>query len=471
MRGLMALTARRRTACVSFARRAAPRTSRRVARRGAPGCRSAEDRRPHRQRRSRPRRSACAAARRRWAWLPLAALELGLAVGLLAAPAAAAWAAAALFAGFAGGAGDRDRRRPHRRALRLLRRARTGVVELGRAQRAARGRGGDAGACERAATRPPPLVRAPRARRARGGGAIVLRARRPDGALEIADEGPPLGARLALGDGVRLALFTADGCRLCRALIAAGAAARRRRLRRGRRRDSGRARPFPAPRSRSRSRPTARCSRRARSTRAPSCAPSSPPRRRVAASTPTLADGASRAQLAPQLPRDGERGRRRDHRRAARRLARRARRGRRVSLLRPHLHDRRLPAPDRPAADRRPWLPAARPRRQARRRPRPADRRQRRADRRGRRAAARPRRPRQPAATRTRVCTAAGKRYGITVRTDGAWYRCCNGHVRKLVDCCTTSSRRINGDRALRGYCYGKRRVFCVMYFQTKVPC
>ena len=77
----------------------------------------------------------------------------------------------------------------------------------------------------------------------------------------------------------------------------------------------------------------------------------------------------------------------------------------------------------------------------------------------------------QPAATRTRVCSAAGKRYGITVRTDGAWYRCCNGHVRKLVDCCTTSSRRINGDRALRGYCYGKRRVFCVMYFQTKVPC
>ena len=77
----------------------------------------------------------------------------------------------------------------------------------------------------------------------------------------------------------------------------------------------------------------------------------------------------------------------------------------------------------------------------------------------------------QPAATRTRVCSAAGQRYGITVRTDGAWYRCCNGHVRKLVDCCTTSSRRINGDRALRGYCYGKRRVFCVMYFQTKVPC
>ena len=53
----------------------------------------------------------------------------------------------------------------------------------------------------------------------------------------------------------------------------------------------------------------------------------------------------------------------------------------------------------------------------------------------------------QPPATRTRVCTAAGTRYKIIVRTDGAWYRCCNGHVRKLQDCCTTSSRRINGDR------------------------
>ena len=33
------------------------------------------------------------------------------------------------------------------------------------------------------------------------------------------------------------------------------------------------------------------------------------------------------------------------------------------------------------------------------------------------------------------------------------------------------SRRRINGDRSLVGYCYKGRRVFCVMYFQTKVPC
>ena len=30
---------------------------------------------------------------------------------------------------------------------------------------------------------------------------------------------------------------------------------------------------------------------------------------------------------------------------------------------------------------------------------------------------------------------------------------------------------RINGDKALKGYCYRNRKVFCVMYFQTKVKC
>jgi hypothetical protein len=62
-------------------------------------------------------------------------------------------------------------------------------------------------------------------------------------------------------------------------------------------------------------------------------------------------------------------------------------------------------------------------------------------------------------------------RYDIDTRVDGSWYRCCGGHVRKLVDCCTTDRNRINGDRALRGYCFKDRKVFCVMYFQTKVPC
>ena len=37
--------------------------------------------------------------------------------------------------------------------------------------------------------------------------------------------------------------------------------------------------------------------------------------------------------------------------------------------------------------------------------------------------------------------------------------------------CCAYSNKRINGDAALTGYCFSGRKVFCVMYFQTKVPC
>jgi hypothetical protein len=76
-----------------------------------------------------------------------------------------------------------------------------------------------------------------------------------------------------------------------------------------------------------------------------------------------------------------------------------------------------------------------------------------------------------PPAPRTRVCDEVSRRFGFRTWVDGAWYRCCNGHVRKLVDCCAYSNRRINGDRALEGYCYRGRKVFCVMYFQTRVPC
>ena len=39
------------------------------------------------------------------------------------------------------------------------------------------------------------------------------------------------------------------------------------------------------------------------------------------------------------------------------------------------------------------------------------------------------------------------------------------------MDCCSPSKERINGDKSLKGYCYENRKVFCVMYFQTKVPC
>jgi hypothetical protein len=76
-----------------------------------------------------------------------------------------------------------------------------------------------------------------------------------------------------------------------------------------------------------------------------------------------------------------------------------------------------------------------------------------------------------PPAPRTRVCDETARRFGINTTVDGSWYRCCDGRVRKLVDCCSYSNRRINGDAALEGYCFRGRKVFCVMYFQTKVPC
>jgi hypothetical protein len=76
-----------------------------------------------------------------------------------------------------------------------------------------------------------------------------------------------------------------------------------------------------------------------------------------------------------------------------------------------------------------------------------------------------------PPAPRTRVCDEVQRRLGRPTWMDGSWYRCCGGTVRKLQDCCSNSNRRINGDEALEGYCRQGRKVFCVMYFQTKVPC
>jgi hypothetical protein len=76
-----------------------------------------------------------------------------------------------------------------------------------------------------------------------------------------------------------------------------------------------------------------------------------------------------------------------------------------------------------------------------------------------------------PPAPRTKICQQTGKEYGFEAHLQGAWYRCCGGRVRKLWDCCADHGERINGDAALRGYCYGNRKVFCVTYYQTHVPC
>ena len=76
-----------------------------------------------------------------------------------------------------------------------------------------------------------------------------------------------------------------------------------------------------------------------------------------------------------------------------------------------------------------------------------------------------------PPAPRTRVCARAGREFHFRGQIDGAWYRCCSGHIRKLVDCCGYVRNRINGDTALTGYCYSGRKVFCVMYYDTKIRC
>lgn len=399
----------------------------------------------------------------RWIWLPLAALEATLAAGVIAGSLALTWAAAAVLAVFAlaqagalvagragapcGCFGGRGRISWASVARTLLLAAAAAVVAL-RPEGAA----------------PAPLLTALLA--IAGASAITFRARRPGGALEVAGEGPALASRLDTR-GAPLALFVADGCRLCRALVPQA-----RRLGAAiydEERDAG--------------------------MWAAAAVPGAPFAVALAADGTVLAKGTvnTRAQLSSVVAAGQGRRAEIEHpepassRRSFLQTASAAFATLTAaplvgSLVAPgdadafhfcgHIyttdgcpHPTGLPRIDRHgyplrASDGQPVDDLGRP----------VD------------AAGAPLddtgaplldpdgRP-QPPATRTRVCVAAGRRYKITVRTDGAWYRCCKGHVRKLQDCCTTSSRRINGDRALRGYCYAKRRVFCVMYYQTKVPC
>jgi hypothetical protein len=77
-----------------------------------------------------------------------------------------------------------------------------------------------------------------------------------------------------------------------------------------------------------------------------------------------------------------------------------------------------------------------------------------------------------PIAPRTRLCEEwVHERYGHHAHSQGSWYRCCGGQIRKLVDCCSPSRRRINGDASLVGYCWNGNRVFCVMYYDSGLPC
>ena len=394
----------------------------------------------------------------RWIWLPLAVLEAVLAVGVVAGPPAAAWAASAALAAFA--------------LLQAIAIAagRTGApcgcfgargrISWGSIARAALLAAAAAVVAAAPAVDAPPSLPTALAALALAA-VVVVRARRPGGALEGAGEGPALGAPLDLG-GARLALFVSDGCRLCRALVPHA-----RRLGGAVFDEVADAELWAA-----------------------AGVPGAPFAVALGPDGSVLAKGTvnTRAQLASVLGAADARSRepstsRRSFLQTASAAVAAVTAGRMVgSLVAPgdadafhfcgHIyttdgcpHPTGLPRIDRNGfplrardgkpvddlgrligVDGAPVDDAGAPL----------------LDPDGRR---------QPPATRTRVCAAAGRRYRIDVRTEGAWYRCCNGHVRKLQDCCTTSSRRINGDRGLKGYCYGKRKVFCVMYFQTKVPC
>jgi hypothetical protein len=65
------------------------------------------------------------------------------------------------------------------------------------------------------------------------------------------------------------------------------------------------------------------------------------------------------------------------------------------------------------------------------------------------------------------------ERYPFTrpVVLEGTWSRCCGGRIRRVVDCCSRSRTRINGDASLVGYCNRGRRVFCITYIDTEVRC
>ena len=56
-------------------------------------------------------------------------------------------------------------------------------------------------------------------------------------------------------------------------------------------------------------------------------------------------------------------------------------------------------------------------------------------------------------------------------RYGGGWSRCCDGRVRHIQDCCSSSRIRINGDASVRGYCPRDLRVFCITYRELNVAC
>ncbi|MEA2131934.1 MAG: Methylamine utilization protein MauE [Solirubrobacteraceae bacterium] len=408
----------------------------------------------------------------RWVWLPLVLLEVLLAAGLLAGWAPAAWATGAVMAAFAaaqagalaaGRAGAPCGCFGARGVVSWQSVGRTGVLAAGATLLA----------IDSAAV--PVALRGAAAVVAMALAAVVVaRVRRtgaPGGALEVAGEGPPLGERLELGGAEatgepRLAFFVSPGCRLCRALL-------------------GPARALGA---------AVYDEREDRQAWAAAAVPGAPFAVALDADGTVLAKGTvnTRRQLASVLAAGRERGglgagaspsSRRGFLATAGAAAGALAAVRTLgSLIEPgdaqafhicgHLyttdgcpHPTGLPRIDPKGFPLRSWdgTPVDDLGRPINAEGAPVDES-------GALQLDPDGRP-LPPATRTRICSAAGRRFGISTRTDGAWFRCCGGHVRKLTDCCTPSTRRVNGDLALRGYCYGKHRVFCVMYVQTRVPC
>lgn len=75
---------------------------------------------------------------------------------------------------------------------------------------------------------------------------------------------------------------------------------------------------------------------------------------------------------------------------------------------------------------------------------------------------------------RRKICdTVVPESYPFAAPTvlQGTWSRCCGGRVRRVVDCCSYSATRINGDASLTGYCHGGRKVFCITYRDTNIRC
>ena len=329
----------------------------------------------------------------------------------------------------------------------------------------------------------------------------------PEGALEIAEEGPPLGSR----DGADRALRARPGGEV-------GARRVRRRelprLPRARALDRGRSPSdplvavesfeeereagasgtscgFPAARSRSPSTATAPCSPRGPSTTSPSSRACWPPRSGAAPSArsagrsvsergdPRRAGRVSRAveSLA------GDTSRRGFLARVGGAITALAAGGLVARAVKPgeadafhfcgHIYTTgSCLHPTGTPADRRARLSAAGLRRPAGRQPRPSGEPQGGAGQRRRQGAAAiptgarcPRRRGPRSATRPAACT------GSRPTSTAAGIAAARATCASWSTAAPTPRRRINGDAALEGYCYRGRKVFCVMYFQTQVPC